>query len=149
VSHRVSTHPWDVRGSGLRSVGPSYNRLRGKSLRIQKEHGADRRKPRPETNDHWLFKEEIPEYQEGRKYTKRELTLMADWLLFTDEKEEAEDPMILNPDMYKRRVTKEIYNKNGIPDPEIVSGLFNRTHPQGRKVNSDEQRAKNGASFYK
>lgn len=56
---------------------------------------------------------------------------------------------ILFEDHLHQRRKREIYNANGIPDPEIVSGIFNRTHPQGRKVNTDEQRKRNGASFYR
>lgn len=50
--------------------------------------------------------------------------------------------------LYSRR-RREIYNMNGTPDPSINEGMFWRTHPQGRKVNSDEQRKKHGASFYR
>jgi hypothetical protein len=56
---------------------------------------------------------------------------------------------ILFEDHLKNRQRREIYTSVGTPDPEIVSGLFNRTHPQGRKVNSKEQRSKHGASFYR
>ncbi len=58
------------------------------------------------------------------------------------------DP-ILFEDHLKNRQKREIYTSIGTPDPGIVAGLFNRTHPQGRKVNSDEQRRKHGASFYR
>jgi hypothetical protein len=140
---RVTTSPWDVRGSGLRSVGSGYNRLRGRSLRIQQAHGDDRRKRR------WDHQEETPEYKQGETYTRRQLTLMADHILAQDPKPESEHPMILNEGMYERRLRREIYCKEGTPDPEIVSGLYWRTHPQGRKVNSDEQRDRNGASYYR
>jgi hypothetical protein len=58
-----------------------------------------------------------------------------------------------NPILFKEhfdsRKRREIYTSCGTPDPEIVSGMYNRTHPQGRKQNSSEQRTKNGASFYR
>jgi hypothetical protein len=58
-----------------------------------------------------------------------------------------------NPILFKEhfdsRKRREIYTACGTPDPEIVSGIYNRTHPQGRKQNSAEQRTKNGASFYR
>jgi hypothetical protein len=58
-----------------------------------------------------------------------------------------------NPILFKvhidSRKRREIYTASGTPDPEIVSGIYNRTHPQGRKVNSKEQRTKNGASFFR
>lgn len=42
---------------------------------------------------------------------------------------------------------REIYNPEGVPDPSIAAGIFNRTHPRGRKVNSEKAR-EGGASFY-
>lgn len=59
-----------------------------------------------------------------------------------------EDP-ILFEEHFQSRKRREIYTAEGTPDPNIVSGLYNRSHPQGRKVNSAEQRAKNGASYYR
>jgi len=56
---------------------------------------------------------------------------------------------ILFEEHLKNRRRREIYNSMGVPDPSIQSGMYNRVHPQGRKVNSDEQRAKHGASFYR
>lgn len=56
---------------------------------------------------------------------------------------------ILFEEHLKNRMRREIYTSLGHPEPDIVSGLFNRTHPQGRKVNSEEQRKKHGASFYR
>ena len=58
------------------------------------------------------------------------------------------DPILFEEHL-KNRQRREIYTSVGTPDPEIVSGLFNRTHPQGRKVNSADQRRKHGASFYR
>jgi hypothetical protein len=47
------------------------------------------------------------------------------------------------------RKRREIYTSVGTPDPSIQQGIFNRTHPEGRPVNSPEQRRRNGASFYR
>lgn len=55
---------------------------------------------------------------------------------------------ILFEEHFASRRRREIYTTVGTPDPSIVSGIYNRTHPQGRKTNSNEQRKKNGASFY-
>lgn len=57
----------------------------------------------------------------------------------------------------KNRQRREIYVEVGIPDPAYTTdrfgrptqGMYNRTHPQGRKVNTNEQRKKNGASFFR
>lgn len=59
-----------------------------------------------------------------------------------------EDPILFEEHLQQRR-RREIYNAIGTPDPSIVAGIYNRTHPQGRKVNSDSQRKKNGASYYR
>lgn len=59
-----------------------------------------------------------------------------------------EDPILFEEHLQSRR-RREIFPANGTPDPSIVAGIYNRTHPQGRKVNSSEQRKKNGASWYR
>lgn len=56
---------------------------------------------------------------------------------------------ILFEEHFQSRKRREIYTTQGTPDPSIVSGMYNRVHPQGRKVNSEEQRKRNGASFYR
>lgn len=58
------------------------------------------------------------------------------------------DPILFEEHLYARK-KREIYNVNGVPDPEIVQGIYNRVHPQGRKVNTPEARKTNGASFYR
>ena len=57
-------------------------------------------------------------------------------------------PILFEEHLHQRR-RREIYNSVGTPDPSIVAGIYNRTHPDGRKVNSPEQRKKNGASYYR
>jgi len=59
-----------------------------------------------------------------------------------------ENPILFEEHLHSRR-RREIYTTVGVPDPSIVSGIYNRTHPEGRKVNSKEQRKKNGASFFR
>lgn len=59
------------------------------------------------------------------------------------------DHPILFEEHFQQRRKREIYTTMGTPDPSIVAGIYNRTHPQGRKVNSLEQRRKNGASWYR
>lgn len=90
------------------------------------------------------------------KYSSFELEEMATEILKANAKSinpETGKPNGLNnilfeEHLYSRR-RREIYNINGTPDPSINEGMFWRTHPQGRKVNSDEQRKKHGASFYR
>jgi hypothetical protein len=59
------------------------------------------------------------------------------------------DNPILFEEHLQSRKRREIFPANGVPDPSIVAGIYNRTHPQGRKVNSEEQRRRNGASFFR
>lgn len=59
------------------------------------------------------------------------------------------DNPVLFEEHFQSRKRREIYTSLGTPDPNIVSGIYNRTHPKGRKVNSEEQRKKNGASFFR
>lgn len=59
------------------------------------------------------------------------------------------DNPILFEEHFHSRKKREIYTSLGTPDPNIVSGIYNRSHPKGRKINSKEQRKKNGASWYR
>lgn len=59
-----------------------------------------------------------------------------------------ENPILFEEHIIQRK-RREIFCTDGIPDPNIVSGIYNRSHPQGRKINSEEQRKKNGASWYR
>lgn len=149
-------------------------------------------------------KEEAPEYIPGKKYTLREMELIADEMLKDDSKTElcrecgrpgaktgnsieteqpledgSGNPLLIefselecenehawfegegrakgiggdNPILFEEHLAsrrrREIYNKFGAPDPSIQQGIYYRPHPQGRKVNSPEQRKKNGASYYR
>jgi hypothetical protein len=107
-----------------------------------------------------------PETLEPEKtdYTNRELEDYADAILRKDAKEgnpaNGENPILFEEHLYNRR-RREILVTSGTPDD--IQGLddergihrgdgqkiFNRTHPQGRKVNSEHQRKKNGASYYR
>lgn len=58
------------------------------------------------------------------------------------------NPILFENHLQDRR-RREIYTTVGTPDPSIQRGMYNRTHPQGRKVNSQEQRKRNGASFFR
>jgi hypothetical protein len=59
-----------------------------------------------------------------------------------------DNPILFEEHLQSRR-RREIFPNNGTPDPSIVAGIYNRVHPQGRRVNSKEQRERNGASFYR
>lgn len=59
-----------------------------------------------------------------------------------------DNPILFDEHVYARK-KREIYCKAGMPDPSIVAGIYNRQHPQGRKVNSKDQRKRHGASYYR
>jgi hypothetical protein len=59
-----------------------------------------------------------------------------------------ENPILFEEHILSRK-RREIYCKAGMPDPNIVQGMYNRPHPQGRKVNTEAQRKKHGASYYR
>lgn len=101
----------------------------------------------------------VEEYDPDKIYNDRELEAMADALLRAQArtvdpetgKERGiggKDPILFEEHFYMRR-RREIYTESGTPDPGLVIGMYHRTHPQGRKVNSEEQRKRNGASFYR
>lgn len=104
-------------------------------------------------------KDERIEFVEGEQYTNAQLEQLADQFLRDDANsidEETgkrrgiggEDPILFAEHLYQRQ-RREILNENGIPEPGLVKGLYDRTHPEGRKVNSPEARAKHGASWYR
>ena len=88
------------------------------------------------------IKREVPDYNPALEfeYTKRELLLLAEKMLLEDEKPCREDPAWLNADRYKHRSKHEIYCAAGTPDPAIASGLYWRTHPEGRRWRTPEER---------
>lgn len=61
---------------------------------------------------------------------------------------DGDNPILFEHHLQDRR-RREIYTTVGTPDPSIQQGMYNRIHPQGRKVNTKEQRKRNGASFYR
>lgn len=84
--------------------------------------------------------------------TPRQLDEMADMILRADvragNKIRGDNPILFEEHL-RTRHKREIFNHLGVPDPSIRQGMYNRTHPEGRKVNSEEQRKKNGASWYR
>ena len=97
-------------------------------------------------------------------YTPRELDAFADAFLQADARETGVESGILFEEQLYRRTRREIKTAEGTvqgiisnrhkdraPGRHIGDGqaMYNRQHPQGRKVNSLEQRRKNGASYYR
>lgn len=94
------------------------------------------------------IRELVPTYDPRKDYTQNQLLLLAEKILIEDTRPPAAHPQVLLVSHLMDRKSREIYVTSGTPDPEIVQGLYWRTHPNGRRVNSDEQRKKNGASYY-
>ena len=118
---------------------------------------------------------ELPDlstFDESEDYTGRELEAFADAMLKADSKQfdnyGKQTGILFEDNLYNRR-KREVYAKskeaNGIVDPTLTASIasrdergrvkgdgqtmYNRTHPEGRKVNSPEQRKKNSASYYR
>jgi len=101
-------------------------------------------------------------------YTPREVEAFADALLRQDSRQfnnySREKGILFAEHLYTRQ-RREIGNSTGIADPTLTASLqdkqkpgrhsgdgqmmYNRTHPRGRKVNSEEQRKRNGASYFR
>ena len=92
-------------------------------------------------------------------YTAKELEQLADQFLRDDARSidpetgkergiGGDDPILFDEHLYQRQ-KREILNENGVPEPGLVQGIYYRTHPEGRKINSEEQRKKHGASYYR
>lgn len=82
---------------------------------------------------------QIPVLQEGREYSTADLELMADDIIFSDDDWEP-DGAILKDEMLWMRKKREIYTAAGIADPHVQSGMYWRTHPQGRMFHTAEER---------
>jgi len=105
-------------------------------------------------------RDERIEFEEDKTdYTAREKEQLADQYLRDNARsivEETgkergiggENPILFAEHLYQRQ-KREILNENGIPEPALASGMYYRAHPEGRKINSEEQRRKHGASYYR
>lgn len=131
----------------LRGNGPKFRRRNV----IGEEEFTRNGFPVLHMSDSYLVKRLIPDYDPKLEfqYTRNELNYLAENMLLNDPKPFNEPPYWLPVGIYMKRLKREIYTAAGTPDPSIVSGLYWRTHPNGRKVSSDEQRKKNSASFYR
>lgn len=90
----------------------------------------------------------VPDFDAAINYTADQLLLQAERILCEDDRGIGEYPAILRKSHIENRKRREIYVNSGTPDPSVVQGIYNRTHPQGRKYKSPEERKANGDSFY-
>jgi hypothetical protein len=67
------------------------------------------------------------------------------------------NPILTEAHLYNRK-RREIHASEGVVDPAFtldrwgkrpIQGLYQRSHPQGRKTNTPEQRKSSGSGFYK
>lgn len=67
------------------------------------------------------------------------------------------NPILFEPHLYNRK-RRELYATEGVVDPAYTmdrwgkrptTGLYGRSHPQGRKINSRKARKSQGAGFYR
>jgi hypothetical protein len=104
-------------------------------------------------------RDERIEYEEGKEYNARELEQLADQFLRDNARSivpetgkergiGGENPILFAEHIYQRQ-KREILNENGVPEPGLVKGIYYRAHPEGRKINTEEQRKKHGASYYR
>jgi hypothetical protein len=91
------------------------------------------------------LKREVPDYEEGRSYSPRELILLAEKILLQDD---SPGPEWLNASKYLERMRHEIFTGLGTPDPAYGSGLYWRVHPNGRKYYSRQEMKEKGVGFY-
>lgn len=101
-------------------------------------------------SDTTSIKKLIPDFDPELEfeYTPRELLLLAERILLLDSKVMTDKPCWLNGPALRERSKREIYVANGIPDPSIASGLYWRTHPQGRRFRTAHERRESSTSFY-
>jgi hypothetical protein len=128
-------------GGGARHHKVRRNVAKGRSLR----HFPD-----VHISDPSRLKRDVPDFDPALEfaYTKRELLLLAEKILLEDEKPPYEEPAWLNVATMKVRLKHEIYCANGIPDPSFASGLYWRTHPEGRPWRTAKERD-GSHSFYR
>jgi hypothetical protein len=89
----------------------------------------------------------VPDYEEGMEYNERQLGYLADKMLILNPDS---DRPVLFSDRLRSRKRREILTDRGVPDPSIVSGLYWRTHPQGRAWwNYEERQEDDNRGFYR
>jgi hypothetical protein len=99
---------------------------------------------------------EVEDFDPDAPWKPWELDVWADVFLRADEKRMEEEPAILFEEHIHERRRHEIYVASGTPDTELTNAtskdgqtMYWRQSPVGRKVNSEEQRKTNGASYYR
>lgn len=145
----LSRMGYDSHGSGFLTGGGT----RGAHVRQNVVRGGHlKHEDFPDTHitDSSRIKAEIPDFDSDREfeYTARELLLLAEKILLEDPKPPREHPTWLSARKLRQRQKCEIYVANGTPDPSVESGMYWRTHPDGRPWVPEHLRRRTDASFY-
>ncbi len=102
---------------------------------------------------------ELDKFDPNASYSSSELEAYTDLLLKEDNKRRPEKdgfPQIIFQEQAESRWSREVTSGTGDIDPTISAEgspdgqrMYNRTHPEGRKINSEQQRKDHGASYYR
>jgi hypothetical protein len=135
-------------------VEPTYLRsLYPVIIKTGKKSGWTMRTPYTNRKD---YEKELEPFDPNKEYTARELEAYANQMLREDIAENKEGPRVLFQEHIEPKWRKEVNSTSGTVDDAITNSMsndgqriYNRTHPQGRKVNSPESRKRHGASYYR
>lgn len=117
------------------------------------------RSPYTARKDFWKHLDE-KDFDPHATYTDRDLEMYANAILSKDVSEHPDGPRILFQEhiepKWRREVSPGKDSKTGTVDSTLTNAtspdgqrMYNRQHPEGRKVNSKQQRESNGASYYR
>jgi hypothetical protein len=104
------------------------------------------------------YEKELEPYDPDKAdlYTARELEAYANQMLREDVADKKDGPRVLFQEHIEPKWRKEVRSESGVVDDALTNAMskdgvrmYNRTHPSGRKVNSEEARRKHGASYYR
>lgn len=144
----MSTIGYMPKGSGMLREGGQRG---GKARRNVVRGGSLRHMPDCHISDRATIRQVIPDFDPSLEfeYSKRELLLLTEKILDADPKPQMEEPVFLFASQLRQRSKREIYCSNGVPEPHIVSGMYNRTHPNGRRWRDAERMRETKGSFYR
>lgn len=100
----------------------------------------------------------LEDFDPSKTYTPAQLEAYSDLMIDQDRRNRPDKegyPKVLMQEHVETQWQREVNSGTEIDPAITVEGspdgqrMYNRTHPEGRKVNSPEQRKKNGASWYR
>lgn len=141
-----------MRGSGIDSSGRN-----GREIYLFDPTNDERGYGHSQKHD---FLPDPDDFDPTQTYSKIELDLFADAILWRDVqngRRNFHDPVILFEEHELERRKREIYVWTGTPTETVLADfespdgqrMYWRSHPRGRRMNSEEQKKKNRASWYR